>query len=323
MPEEGYEDIQEWKDQQSKLFDEQANKQREITNQQTEMTIDDLKRQRNKIDTEVNKTTSGLYTNYQKNVNNYGVQAEQQARMGLANSGYAETSRINLYNAYQKNVTDTINNANQLKADFDFKMAEARKQGDLTIAQNELALLQQNMQLLTQEYEMKNNRRQFLYQQERDKTQDSQWQKNYDLQKDQWQQSFDYQKNRDTVKDQQWQTAFDYQKQRDAVSDSQWEKQYELSKKASASSSRGGSSGYYSVSRGTSDDNYEVNSESSNENSNKPSQDEVGRNAKFIQGVSNEKDELTGRAIPYVRVKDGLTGKVYNSMAELMESYGY
>ena len=315
MPEEGYEDIQEWGEKQKSLLNEQAEKQREITNQQTEMNVDELKRQKDKIDKEVNKTTSGLYTNYQKNVNNYGLQAEQQARMGLANSGYAETSRINLYNAYQKNVTDTINNANQLKADFDFKIAEARKTGDLTMAQNELALLQQNMQLLTQEYEMKNNRRQFLYQQERDKVADNQWQQNYDLSKDQWQQSFDYQKNRDAVSDQQWQTAFDYQKQRDAVSDSQWEKQYELSKKASASSSSRGSSGYYSV-RGASEDDYGVNSEDNNETSNKPSQDEVGRNAQFMQGVNRD-------GSPYVKVKDGLTGKVYNSLADLMESYGY
>ena len=178
-----YKDIEDLTSKQNSLLDEQANKQREINEASTQMAVDELARERDKIDAQTAKTTSGLYTNYQKNVNNYGVQAEQRARMGLANSGYAESSRIKLYNDYQKNVTDTVNEANKLKADFDFKIAQARQNGNLAQAQSDLALLTQKMQLLTQEYDLRNNREQFLYQKERNAVADNQWQQNFDYNK--------------------------------------------------------------------------------------------------------------------------------------------
>ena len=275
----GYEDIDNWNRQQQSLLQQQESKQNEIVNQQTQMNIDALNREKEKIDKELNKTTQGLYTNYQKMANNYGVQAEQQAKMGLNNSGYAETSKINLFNTYQKNVTETINNSNNLKADFDFKIAEARKQGSLTMAQNALEMYKQRMQLATQEYEMRNNREQFLYQQERDRIADNQWQ-----------QQFDYQKSRDEIADSQWQQTFDLQK-----------------KNLLASSSRRSSSKSSSKSSGG-----QVNTSSEN----KVSEQEVVKNMKQMQGVNKD-------GSPYFKVKDGLTGKIYNSPSDLLASYGY
>ena len=204
----GYEDIENWSRQQNNLLDEQEQKQNEITQKQTQLNIDELNREKNKIDTDVNKTTSGLYTEYQKQANQYGVEAERQAKLGLANSGYSETAQTNLYNTYQKNITETLNNARDLKADFDFQISKAQQTGDITKAQNALEIYKSKMQLLTQEYEFKNNREQFLYQKDQDKLAQSNWEREYA-----------------------------YQQQRDAVSDSQWEKQYALSKKAKASSS--------------------------------------------------------------------------------------
>lgn len=227
----GYEDIDRWSSDSKTLLQQQQEKQEEITNRQTQLAVDELARQKEQLDKDTTKTTRGLYTDYQKQANQYGVNAEKQASMGLANSGYSETAQVNLYNGYQKSVTETLNNSRQLKSDFDFKIAQAREQGNITLAQNALALYQQQMQLLTQEYEMRNNRKQFLYQQDRDRIADNQWQQQYD-----------YQKSRDAVEDSRWQTQFDYQKQRDAVADSQWEKQYALSKKASASRSSSRSS---------------------------------------------------------------------------------
>lgn len=235
----GYEDIDRWSSDSKTLLQQQQEKQEEITNRQTQLAVDELARQKEQLDKDTTKTTRGLYTDYQKQANQYGVNAEKQASMGLANSGYSETAQVNLYNGYQKSVTETLNNSRQLKSDFDFKIAQAREQGNITLAQNALALYQQQMQLLTQEYEMRNNRKQFLYQQERDRVSDNQWQ-----------QQWDYQKQRDSVEDSRWQTQFDYQKQRDAVADSQWEKQYALSKKASASRSSSRSSSKKSSSGG-------------------------------------------------------------------------
>lgn len=291
---EGYEDIDKWGSEQKTLLQQQQGKQEDITNRQTQMQIDELARQKEQLDKDTTKATRGLYTDYQKQANQYGVEAERQAQMGLGNSGYSETAQTNLYNNYQKSITDTLNNARQLKSDFDFKIAQAREQGNITLAQNSLELFKQQMQLLTQEYEMRNNRKQFLYQQDRDKVADNQWQQQYD-----------YQRSRDSIADSQWQQQFDYQKSRDAVADSQWQKQYELSKKASASRSS---------------------SRSSSKKSSGGSKLVVSPNDNLnVDKILNNIQEFTGMigVQPTRLYKDASNGKVYRSKEELLASYGY
>ena len=296
----GYDDLQKWSTQQNDLLNQQQQLQQDLVNQQTQQSIDKLEYDKSKIDKEVQKTNRGLYTNYQKMANNYGVQAEQQAQMGLANSGYAETSKINLFNSYQKNVTDTLNNANQLKADFDFQINQARQTGNITLAQNQLALYQQRMQLLTQEYDMRKQQEQFDYQKQRNQVADNQWQ-----------QSFDYQKSRDAVSDRQWQQTFDYQKTRDAVSDSQWQKQYDLSKKAYTSSKRRSSSSRKSS--GSKSSNTPQVKKDNNE-SNIPSEETIRANIGIIKEPGGKNN---GKFI------DRLTGKIYDNPGEIWTSYGY
>ena len=292
----GYEDINKWSQQQNDLLSQQQELQQNLVNQQVQQSVDQLNYDKQKIDQNVQKQNQGLYTNYQKMANNYGVQAEQRAQMGLANSGYSETSKVNLFNAYQKNVTDTLNSANQLKADFDFQINQARQQGNITLAQNQLALYQQRMQLLSQEYDMKQQQRQFEYQQQRNQIADQQWQ-----------QSFDYQKSRDAVSDRQWQQTFDYQKTRDAVADSQWQKQYELSKKAYTSSSRRSGSSRKKSNGGTSSN--AVSRSDVKQGSNTPSEDTqaVLKRLKPIQGA---KKVVDGKAELQIW-KDSQTGKRY------------
>lgn len=285
----GYEDIDNWRNQQNTLLQQQEAKQNEITQKQTQLNIDELNREKAKIDTDVNKATSGLYTEYQKQANQYGVEADRQARLGLANSGYSETARTNLYNTYQKNVTDTLNNARNLKADFDFQISKARETGDITLAQNALEIYNQKMQLLTQEYEMRNNREQFLYQKDQDSLAQSNWEKEYA-----------YQQQRDQISDSQWQQTFDYQKQRDSIADSQWQQEYNLSKKKSSSGSSKSSSGGLKVNL------------NNNTDTSKPSAKEVIANMKVLQGPGLKNN-----------IKDGISGKTFSSPEELLNYYGY
>lgn len=260
----GYEDIDKLTKQQSTMLDESLKQQQDIVNKQTQMNVDALERNKAEVDEQATKTNQGLYSEYKKASNPYGVNAEATYAKGLGNSGYAETTQTNLYNTYQKNVTDTVNNAQKLKADFDFQISQARQNGDITLAQNALQIYMQKMELLTQEYELRNNREQYLYQKEQDALQQSNWEKEYAYQQErdaisdsQWQQSFDYNKSRDEVSDSQWQQSFDYtksrdavsdqqyaeqmayQRERDAVADSQWAKEYALSRSKASSSSTG------------------------------------------------------------------------------------
>ena len=251
-----YEDIDRLVNRQGQMLDESLQKQNDIINKQTQMQVDSLARQKEDIDKETTQQNRAIYQDYRKATNPFGQQAENLAGQGLANSGYAETTMSRLYNTYQNNITSTLNNSRQLKADVDFQINQARQNGNITLAQNALELYKQKMKLLTEEYDLRNNREQFLYQKQQDALAQSNWQQEFDYQKtqndrnynyqlsrdrvadDQWLKNYNYQKDRDKVSDKQWKKTFDYQKSRDKVSDSQWQKEYELSKKAKASSSR-------------------------------------------------------------------------------------
>ena len=270
------------------MLDNALQQQQDITNKQTALNVAELERNKQEIDKDVDKTNKALYAEYRKATNPYGQNAENLASQGLANSGYAETTQTNLFNTYQKNVTDTLNNARTLKSDFDFQISKARQTGDITLAQNALAIYNQKMQLLTQEYELRNNREQFLYQKDQDRLAQTNWEKEYAMQQNQWQQTFDY------------------QKQRDAVADSQWQQEFDLSKKASASSSKKSSS------RSTSSKNSEEQVLVTDVAQDKPqvTAQEVISKAKILQRPGNQ-----GAVI------DGISGKTFGSMPELLKYY--
>lgn len=222
----GYDDIDNLYSQTNQLYDEQMKQQENIINTSTQQTIDEIERNKKKSEEEAIKTNKALYTDYQKQINPYGVNAENMAEQGLAGSGVSETAKTSYYNTYQNARTEAQNNANTIKADFDAQITQARQNGDLQLAQSALEMYQQKIQDLYNQYNLKFNQDQFNYQKEQDALTQSNWEKEYNqsLQQAQWEQQFN-------------QAQFDYQKERDAVSDSQWEKEYELSKKASSSSS--------------------------------------------------------------------------------------
>lgn len=235
-----YEDIDKLISNQNSLLEQQQAQQNEILNQQMQMQIDQINRNKQEVDTETAKTNSGLYAEYKKASNPYGANAEQLFTQGLGNSGYAESTQTNLYNTYQKNVTDTINTATKLKSDFDFQIQQAMQNRDLQQAQYALELYQQKMNLLTQEYDLKNNKEQDLYnrgidernynyQVSRDKVSDDQWLKEYE------------QMLKEAENEEKWnQKNFDYQVERDKIADNQWEREFALSQasKSSGSSSK-------------------------------------------------------------------------------------
>lgn len=294
----GYEDLDSLVNQQNSLLQQQEQKQNEVINQQTQMQVDELNREKEKLDKETNKTTQGLYSSYQKQANQYGAGMEQLAMQGLGNSGYAETTRTSLYNAYQKSVTDTLNNANDLKADYDFKIQQARQNGSIQQAQSALELYAQKIQLLTQNYQLRQEREQYLYQQKRDDIADKQWQK-----------SFDEQVKQNELENEWKQKQYDYQKQRDKVADSQWQKQYNLQKKNLAKSSSRSSS-----SKARSSSSSSVSKSSKSSKSSKPSAEEVMKNIKLI---NNQGPGLSAYVV------DGLTGKKYKNAEEVMKAYNY
>lgn len=234
----GYDEIDNLTSQTNQLYDEQMKQQEKIVNASTQQIIDEIERNKQKAQEEATKTNRALYTDYQKQINPYGVNAENLAGQGLAGSGLAESTKANYYNTYQNARTEATNNANTIKADFDAEIARARQNGDLQLAQSALEMYQQKVQDLYNTYNLKFQQDQFSYTKEQDALAQSNWEKEYQqaLQQAEWERAFN-------------QSQFDYQKEQDALAQSNWEKEYELAKKnASKSSSKKSSANTLNVS---------------------------------------------------------------------------
>ena len=78
----GYEDIDNLNNQASQLYDEQMNQQRNIINTGTEQAIAEIERNKQKAQEQADKTNRALYTDYQKQINPYGVNAENLYEQG-------------------------------------------------------------------------------------------------------------------------------------------------------------------------------------------------------------------------------------------------
>jgi hypothetical protein len=196
----GYEDIDELMTQQNNNLAKQEELQNTMVDKSLQKQQNLTNYQKQEIDENAEKQARALNVDYQKQVDPYGTRAEELQANGLANSGYAETSKVNLYNTYQQNVTSLMTNATKLKAQADFNMNQAYLDADVQKAQNALALYQQQAQLLLTEYDMK---------QDRDK--------------------FEYQKERDRIADEQWERQFAFQRQQADLAQSNWERQYQAS----------------------------------------------------------------------------------------------
>ena len=148
---------------------EYLEQQKELNNQ-----IVDTGVQKAQLEADAQKNAKALYANYQKEQNQYGANAEALARQGLANSGYAESSRVSLYNNYQSNVTSLINEVNRAKSNLDLQMNQAYLDANVQKAQNEVSILQQKIEMAMNTYQLRYN----LY---RDQVADEHWQKEYEL----------------------------------------------------------------------------------------------------------------------------------------------
>ena len=338
----GYDELDNLQNQTNQLYDEQMKQQESIINTSTQQARDEIERNKQKAQQEADKTNRAFYTDYQKQINPYGVNAENLAEQGLAKSGLAETTKANYYNTYQTARTEAMNNANNIKADFDAEIARARQNGDLQTAQAKLDLYKQRINDLANMYNLKFQADQFDYQKQQDALNQSNWEKEYQqaVQQSQWEQAFnqskfDYQKDRDVVSDNQFNQQFNYQKEQDALSQNNWEKEYEQALKEMLWNQQFNQSQFdyqkqqdklaqsnwenefalakkkSSTARSSGGGNNTINVNNQNNQKN-PTYEQVLANIETIQGPGLVKN-----------IKDKSTGKTYSTINELLNEYGY
>lgn len=212
-----------------------ANKQQEIQQKNTAFAIEQINQQKDQAEKDYIKEQKGAYTDYQKATNQYGVNAEQQAKAGLMNTGYSESSKISAFTSYQNRYSTARESYNRATLNYDNAIKDAQLKNNATLAEIAFKALQTELEYALQGFQYKNNLLQTKL-----NTQiqlDSEYNNRY-------QQVLSQINTENSLAEQirQYNESMAYQKQRDAVSDAQWQKQYNLSVANSRASSGGSSS---------------------------------------------------------------------------------
>ena len=134
-----------------------AQKQQEIQQANTDFAIEKIEQQKQQAEKDYTKEQKGAYTDYQKQVNDYGVNAEQMAVQGLSNSGYSESSKVSMYNTYQNRVATARESFNRSILNYDNGIKDAQLQNNSALAEIAYNALKTQLELGLQGFQYKNS----------------------------------------------------------------------------------------------------------------------------------------------------------------------
>lgn len=218
--------------QQQQMVDRWETTQNQIANNNLEYQKELYEQQKQKAEEEYQKEAQASYIDYQKEVDKYGVSRENVVANGLSNSGYSESSKVDMYNTYQNRVASARTSLNDAKLEFDNAIKEAILNNDAILAENALTALQQKLQIALEGFnyrtEQENNRLNWNYNINNtyyNRYQDVEDQINYENQQAeairQYNEQMAYQREQDALEQQRWEQEFAYQKQQDAIANAQ------------------------------------------------------------------------------------------------------
>lgn len=197
--------------------------QQDLQQQRTDFAIDQINQNKEWLRQDYTKEQKGAYQDYVNQTDAHGVNAEQMAQSGLLGTGYSESAKVSMYNAYQNRVATARDSYNRSVVDYDNQIKDAQLQNNATLAELAYNTLKTKLEYSLQGFQYKNDLIQTQLKMQNE-TEDRY-----------------YQRWSDVLKQINTEKAFEYQKERDRIADQQWEKQYALSKaKAYSSSGSGG-----------------------------------------------------------------------------------
>ena len=106
--------INQWQTTQNENLDKRLAYQQDLINQQKQDAEKAYQRE-----------AKSAYTDYRKENDQYGVSREQQVASGLGNTGYSESSRVNMYNTYQNRLSNAKQSMDTAYREFDNAIREA------------------------------------------------------------------------------------------------------------------------------------------------------------------------------------------------------
>lgn len=133
-----------------------TNKQQALQQQNTNFAIDKIEQEKQQSEKDYTKEQKGAYTDYQKAIDEYGVNAEKRASTGMNNTGYSETSQMTAFNAYQNRYASARETYNKAVLNYDNSIKEAILQNNSTLAQLAYEGLEKQLELSLQGFQYKN-----------------------------------------------------------------------------------------------------------------------------------------------------------------------
>lgn len=134
-----------------------ADKQSQLQQAQTDFAIEQIEQQKEQAQKDYTKEQSGAYTDWKKQSNQFGVEAEQQAAAGMTGTGFSESSQVGMYNAYQRRVATARESINLAVQNYNNAITEARLQGSAAQAEIALSTFQQQLQMAVEGFQYKNH----------------------------------------------------------------------------------------------------------------------------------------------------------------------
>lgn len=196
-----------------------AQKQQEIQQANTDFAIEKIEQQKQQAEKDYTKEQKGAYTDYQKQINDYGVNAEQQAVQGLSNSGYSESSKVSMYNTYQNRIATARDSFNRSILNYDNGIKDAQLQNNSALAEIAYNALKSQLELGLQGFQYKNSllESQLNAQQTIEQTYQSKWDSILDQMN----------KDREFAESvRQFNENLAFQKQQEANEQARWNKEY-------------------------------------------------------------------------------------------------
>ena len=211
--------VDQWQQTQNENLDKQFQFQQDLINQQ-------------KAETEkaYEKEAKSAYTDYQKEVDRYGVSREQQVASGLGNTGYSESSKVSMYNTYQNRLATAKESMDKAYLEFDNAIREAQLTNDVTKAENALTALEQKLNISLEAFNYKDTATQnkLNWQQQINSDYYNRYQNVLNQINYENEQAEAIRQYNEQMKFQQEQ--LEYQKEQDRIAQQQWEKEYALAK---------------------------------------------------------------------------------------------
>lgn len=140
--------------QQIKAAKDYQKTQTDIQNQMTDQVVKEINQNKEYQRQDYLKEQKGAYADWQKQSNQYGANAEANAKM--IGSGYAESSQVQMYTAYQNRVATARQTYTRAITDYDNKIADARLQNNAKLAEIAYTTLQKTLELSLQGFQYKN-----------------------------------------------------------------------------------------------------------------------------------------------------------------------